>query len=75
MYQTEKVLAEEAKEMRAVFAEVMEELVQQDRRVVYLDADVINSIGMTGFWKSIPLARSRPAASWTRCSFLRLTPS
>ncbi len=54
MYQTEKVLAEEAKEMRAVFAEVMEELVQQDRRVVYLDADVINSIGMTGFWKAHP---------------------
>ena len=26
MYQTEKVLAEESKEMRAVFAEVMEEL-------------------------------------------------
>lgn len=49
MYQTEKVLAEEAKEMRAVFAEVMEELAQQDGRVVYLDADVINSIGMTGF--------------------------
>ena len=54
MYQTEKVLAEEAKEMRAVFAEVMEELAQQDGRVVYLDADVINSIGMTGFWKAHP---------------------
>lgn len=54
MYQTEKVLAEEAKEMRAVFAEVMEELVQQDSRVVYLDADIINSIGMTGFWKAHP---------------------
>lgn len=54
MYQTEKVLAEEAKEMRAVFAEVMEELVQQDERVVYLDADIINSIGMTNFWKKHP---------------------
>lgn len=54
MYQTEKVLAEEAKEMRAVFAEVMEELAQQDGRVVYLDADIINSIGMTGFWKAHP---------------------
>lgn len=54
MYQTEKVLAEETREMRAVFAEVMEELVQQDNRVVYLDADIINSIGMTDFWKKHP---------------------
>ncbi len=54
MYQTEKTLTEEAKEMRTVFAEVMEELVQQDDRVVYLDADIINSIGMTDFWKAHP---------------------
>ena len=54
MYQVEQKIAEEAQEMRAVFAEVMEEFVQQDERVVYLDADIINSIGMTNFWKKHP---------------------
>lgn len=54
MYQMESVLAEEKQEMRAVFAEVMEELVSKDERVVYLDADIINSICMTAFWKKHP---------------------
>ena len=39
MYQTEKVLAEEAKEMRAVFAEVMEELVQQEFLAILSEAE------------------------------------
>ena len=47
-------LHQEAREMRAVFADVMEELLAQDERVVYLDCDLMNSIGMTGFWKKHP---------------------
>lgn len=50
----EKDIHEESKEMRAVFAEVMEELAEKDKRVTYLDADIINSIGMTAFWKKHP---------------------
>lgn len=44
----------EQKEMRAVFAECMDELAQNDKRVVYLDCDLMNSIGMTGFSKKYP---------------------
>ncbi len=54
MYQMEQKIQEEAQEMRAVFAQTMEDLVAQDERVVYLDADIINSIGMTNFWKKHP---------------------
>lgn len=54
MYQLETTIADEPREMRAVFAEVMEELAQTDERVIYLDADIINSIGMTAFWKKHP---------------------
>lgn len=39
----------EAVEMRATFARVMDELAAQDPRVIYLDCDVINSIGMTPY--------------------------
>ena len=54
MVKLEQQVQEEAQEMRAVFAETMEELVAQDDRVVYLDADIINSIGMMKFWQAHP---------------------
>lgn len=54
MYQVENRIAEEAKEMRTVFAEVMEDMAASDKRVIYLDADLINSIGMTKYWKEHP---------------------
>lgn len=41
-------------EMRQVFAKVMDELASQDERVVYLDADIINSIKMVDFAKKYP---------------------
>ena len=44
----------EEKEMREVFAEVMEELAQADPRVIYLDCDIINSIKMTKFAANRP---------------------
>ena len=44
----------EEKEMRAVFAEVMDELAAKDERVIYFDADLMNSIGMTNFSKKYP---------------------
>ena len=43
----------EEKEMREVFAETMEEL-SADKKVVYLDADIINSIKMTEFARKHP---------------------
>lgn len=48
----EKLLDE--KEMRAVFAETMAELAEQDSRVVYLDCDLMNSISMRGFAQRYP---------------------
>lgn len=44
----------EDKEMRTVFAQVMDELVEKDDRVLYFDADLMNSIGMTAFSKKHP---------------------
>lgn len=49
-----KEIKTEDKEMRAVFAEVMDELAEKDDRVIYFDADLMNSIGMTGFSKKYP---------------------
>lgn len=49
-----KEIKTEDKEMRAVFAEVMDELAAKDERVIYFDADLMNSIGMTGFSKKYP---------------------
>lgn len=49
-----KEIKNEEKEMRAVFAEVMDELAEKDERVIYFDADLMNSIGMTGFSEKYP---------------------
>lgn len=49
-----KEIKTEEKEMRAVFAEVMDELAEKDERVIYFDADLMNSIGMTDFSKKYP---------------------
>ena len=40
--------------LKQVFPKVMEDLLNQDERVVYLDADLMNSIGMGGFDKTYP---------------------
>lgn len=45
------VITEEEKEMRVVFSEKMNELAERDKRVVYLDADLVNSIKMVDFSK------------------------
>ncbi len=44
-----EAVSEDAKELRAVFAEQMDELAAADKRVIYLDADLANSVGMVGF--------------------------
>ncbi|MDD4583425.1 MAG: transketolase C-terminal domain-containing protein [Eubacteriales bacterium] len=44
----------EDQEMRAVFAEVMDEMASKDERVIYFDADLMNSISMMGFSKKYP---------------------
>lgn len=54
MYKVSQTIAEETKEMRAVFAETMTTLTKEDKRVMYLEADLMNSIGMVGFSKEYP---------------------
>ena len=54
MYKVMNNIAEEAKEMRAAFAACLSALAKQDNRVIYLDADLMNSVGMTSFAKEHP---------------------
>lgn len=54
MYQVVKTIQPEAVEMRTTFANVMDDMAQHDKAVVYFDCDVINSIGMTDFSKKYP---------------------
>lgn len=49
-----KDIKTEEKEMRAVFAEVMDDMASKDERIIYFDADLMNSIGMVGFSKKYP---------------------
>ncbi len=49
-----KEIAAEAKEMRTVFAETMMEMARTDPRVLYMDCDLMNSIGMVPFSKEFP---------------------
>lgn len=54
MYTPKNVIQNETGEMRAKFAEVMTDFANTDPDVVYLDCDVINSIGMAGFSREFP---------------------
>lgn len=54
MYQIEEKIKPEAHEMRAVFADVIAGMAEEDRRIIYMDCDLMNSIGMAGYWKEHP---------------------
>lgn len=54
MYTVVETVRPEPREMRAVFAEVMDNLAERDGRIMYLDCDLMNSIGMTAFSKKRP---------------------
>ena len=54
MYQPKAFIKNEKEEMRNKFASIMTEFAQSDKNVVYLDCDVINSIGMTEFSTRFP---------------------
>ena len=54
MFEICKDIKNEELEMRQVFAKVMDDLASEDERVVYLDADIINSIKMVEFSKKYP---------------------
>ncbi len=54
MFEICKEIKNEELEMRQVFAKVMDELASKDNRVVYLDADIMNSIKMVEFSKKYP---------------------
>lgn len=47
-------ICEEEQEMRAVFAQQLDHFAAADQRVVYLDADLANSVGMTAFAAKYP---------------------
>ena len=49
-----KKVEAEAKEMRTVFAETMMEMARTDPRVLYMDCDLMNSIGMVPFSREFP---------------------
>lgn len=44
----------EKKDHKAVFAETLAEIAQEDESVIYLDADLMNSAGTYRFWKEHP---------------------
>ncbi|MCB6992136.1 transketolase family protein [bacterium 210820-DFI.6.37] len=44
-----KTIEDEKREMRNVFAAVMDEIAEEDDRVMYLDADLMNSLAMVPF--------------------------
>lgn len=54
MYKVCQEIETEAVEMRSVFAQVMEDMQSKDDRVIYMDADLMNSIGMAKYWKAHP---------------------
>lgn len=54
MYQIEEKIVPEAHEMRAVFAKVIGDMAEKDSRVIYMDCDLMNSIGMANYWKEHP---------------------
>ena len=54
MFSVETTIAPEKREMRATFAETLDALADGDKRVVYLDCDLMNSVGMSGFAKKYP---------------------
>ncbi|MCD8352011.1 MAG: transketolase family protein [Planctomycetaceae bacterium] len=54
MFNVEDKIAPERVEMRTTFATTMDALATEDKRVVYLDCDLMNSIGMVGFSKKFP---------------------
>jgi len=53
-YKIDNRHATEKLAMRDVYAETMTELVKENPRIVYLEADLMNSIGMVNFAKEFP---------------------
>lgn len=58
MFEICKDIKNEDLEMRQVFAKVMDDLASKDERVVYLDADIINSIKWWIFLRNIQSVQS-----------------
>lgn len=54
MYRVEEKIMPEDQEMRAVFAKVIADMAEEDSRVIYMDCDLMNSIGMAKYWKEHP---------------------
>ena len=54
MYKVCKNIETETREMREVFADTMMELAENDKKVIYLDGDIMNSIKMVPFSKKFP---------------------
>ena len=54
MFRVNDTIRDDSKEMRATFAEMMTKFAQEDNKVIYLEADLMNCLGMIGFSKTYP---------------------
>lgn len=54
MYTVKSVFEKEAREMRAVYCQTLQELARENDRIAVLDADLVGSSGMKAFFNEFP---------------------
>ena len=54
MYKVKSVFEKEAKEMRAIYCQTLQELARENDKIAVLDADLVGSSGMGAFFKEFP---------------------
>lgn len=54
MYQVKSVFEKEAREMRAVYCQTLQELARENDRICILDADLVGSSGVKPFFQEFP---------------------
>ena len=54
MYTVKSVFEKEAKEMRAVYCQTLQELARENDKIAVLDADLVGSSGMKAFFNEFP---------------------
>ena len=54
MYTVKSVFEKEAKEMRAIYCQTLQELARENDKIAVLDADLVGSSGMKAFFTEFP---------------------
>ena len=54
MYTVKSVFEKEAKEMRAIYCQTLQELARENDKIAVLDADLVGSSGMKAFFNEFP---------------------